>query len=98
MWIVTKCCQQSTNDCRMSITLSVQFCGQHNDDWGVMQHSHGLLVSAKTCYEVHQGSHSTPLHLQVTGRAIKPQRQGHIGGPIAQPWVCVCVSVCVREV
>jgi len=25
--------------------------------------------------------HSTPL----TGRAIKPQRQGHIGGPIAQP-------------
>ena len=26
--------------------------------------------------------HSTPL----TGRAIKPQRQGHIGGPIAQPW------------
>ena len=25
--------------------------------------------------------HSTPL----TGRAIKPQRQGHVGGPIAQP-------------
>jgi len=25
--------------------------------------------------------HSTPL----TGRAIKPQRQGHIGGPIAHP-------------
>jgi len=25
--------------------------------------------------------HSTPL----TGQAIKPQRQGHIGGPIAQP-------------
>jgi len=25
--------------------------------------------------------HSTPL----TGRAITPQRQGHIGGPIAQP-------------
>jgi len=25
--------------------------------------------------------HSTPL----TGRAIKPQRQGHIGGRIAQP-------------
>jgi len=25
--------------------------------------------------------HSTPL----TGRAVKPQRQGHIGGPIAQP-------------
>ena len=26
--------------------------------------------------------HSTPL----AGRAIKPQRQGHIGGPIARPW------------
>ena len=31
-------------------------------------------------------SHSTPLHsTPLTGRAIKPQRQGHIGGPIAQP-------------
>jgi len=27
---------------------------------------------------------STPL-TPLTGRAIKPQRQGHIGGPIAQP-------------
>ena len=26
-------------------------------------------------------SHSNPL----TGRAVKPQRQGHIGGPITQP-------------
>ena len=26
--------------------------------------------------------HSTPLHLQ---GGLKPQRQGHIGGPIAQP-------------
>jgi len=26
--------------------------------------------------------HSTPL----TGRAVKPQHHGHIGGPIAQPW------------
>jgi len=28
------------------------------------------------------GLHSTPL----TGWAIKPQHQGHIVGPIAQPW------------
>jgi len=34
--------------------------------------------------------HSTPF----TGRAVKPQRQGHLGGPIAQPWRgggCVCM-------
>jgi len=37
--------------------------------------------------------HSTPL----TGRAIKPQCQGHVGRPIAQPCVCVRVSVCVRD-
>jgi len=39
--------------------------------------------------------HSTPL----TGRAIKPQRQGHIGGPIAQPWGGeVGMSVCMHDV
>jgi len=35
--------------------------------------------------------HSTPL----TGRAIKPQRQGHIGGPIAQPWGGIGGYVCM---
>jgi len=46
------------------------------------------LVSSKLCTPVcvfrelvPPPLHSTPL----TGRAIKPQRQGHIGGPIAQP-------------
>ena len=39
--------------------------------------------------------HSTPL----TGQAIKPQHQGHIGGPIAQPWGGeVGMSVCMRVV
>jgi len=34
--------------------------------------------------------HSTPL----TGRAIKPQRQGHLLGPLCNPeCVCVCVFV-----
>jgi len=37
---------------------------------------------------------STPL-TPLTGRAIKPQHQGHVGGPIMQPWVCVCVCLCV---
>jgi len=35
--------------------------------------------------------HSTPL----TGWAVKPQRQGHIDGPIAQPWGWMCLYVCV---
>jgi len=42
------------------------------------------------------GTPSSPLHSTLlTRRAIKPQRQGHIGGPIVQPWVCVCVCVYV---
>jgi len=30
--IVAKCCQQSTDDRRLSITLSVQLYAQHDDD------------------------------------------------------------------
>ena len=32
MSIVAKCCQQSTEDRCLSITLSVQLCAQHDDD------------------------------------------------------------------
>jgi len=38
-------------------------------------------VAAHISEVMHILHSSTPL----TGRAIKPQRQGHIGGPIAQP-------------
>ena len=38
--------QQSTNDCRRLIILSVQLCAEHDGDWV----SHGLLVSTKTCF------------------------------------------------
>jgi len=31
--LITKCCQQLTDDRRLSITLSVQLCAQHDDDW-----------------------------------------------------------------
>ena len=41
------------------------------------------------CHTIISPLHSTPL----TGRAIKPQRQGHVGRPIAR--VCVCLCVCV---
>jgi len=39
----------STDDCRLSLSLNVLLCAQHNGDslWGSASHS--LLVSAKTC-------------------------------------------------
>ena len=41
-----------------------------------------IFAAGREVVEGRSPLHSTPL----TGRAIKPQRQGHIGGPIAQPW------------
>jgi len=52
MSIVTKCCQQSTEDRPLSITLSVQLCAQHDDDWVWHNASLGLLVSAKPCWDM----------------------------------------------
>jgi len=50
MLIVTKCCQQSTHDLRLSITVNVHICTQHNNDWVRRNASHGPLVSTKTCF------------------------------------------------
>jgi len=49
--IVAKCCQQSTDDRRLSITLSVQLCAQYDDDWVWRNASRGPLVSTKTCHK-----------------------------------------------
>jgi len=46
----------------------------------VVSHKH-VFPLPDICDALGSLLHSTPL----TGRAIKPQRQGHIGGPIAQP-------------
>jgi len=74
--------------CCLSVCLSVTFCIVAK--WYVL---------AKNCLKewiANQGPlHSTPL----TGRAVKAQRQGHIGRPIAQPWGGgLGVSVCMRVV
>ena len=43
--IVAKCCQQSIDDRRLWITLSVQLCAKHDDDWMWRNASRGSLVS-----------------------------------------------------
>jgi len=42
--------QQSTDNCRLSITLSVQLCVQHDDNWVWCNTLHGPLSSTQTCY------------------------------------------------
>jgi len=47
MPIVTRCYQQSTDDCCLSITLSVQLCAQHDHDWVWCNASRGPLCQPR---------------------------------------------------
>ena len=50
----------------------------------------GARRYSHSCYRSRIGNHTQPIEwwplhsTPLTGRAIKPQRQGHVGGPIAQ--------------
>ena len=55
LWRHTDCrqvCQQWTNNHCLSISVSIQICAQHDDDWVWCNLSRGPLVSAKTCHQI----------------------------------------------